>query len=268
MEDLLEVLAGDPAERLLPGQCYRSLPHHVDGHPERGPAGPLADPGLEHPELALLDGELGVAHVAVVVLEPGEDREQFLVDGREAVAEPRQRLGVPDPRHHVLALCVDQEVAVLADRTGRRVAGEADPGTGVVVAIAEDHRLDVDRGTEVVGDPLLHPVGHRPGTVPRGEDGLDRPPQLLVRILREGRTGVAFDDLLVGVDQVAQQLDGDPGVRRGPGQLLGRVEQRVEFLPGDVQHDPAVHRDEAPVRVVGEALVVGLLGQSDHGWHR
>ena len=39
---------------------------HVDGHPQRGRAGALADPRLEHPELALLDGELGVAHVPVV----------------------------------------------------------------------------------------------------------------------------------------------------------------------------------------------------------
>ena len=50
---------------------------HVDGHAQRGGAGALADAGLEHPELALLDGELRVAHVAVVLLEPGEDRQQL-----------------------------------------------------------------------------------------------------------------------------------------------------------------------------------------------
>jgi hypothetical protein len=41
-------------------------------------AGALAHPGLQHPELALLDGELGVAHVAVVALEAGEDGQQLL----------------------------------------------------------------------------------------------------------------------------------------------------------------------------------------------
>ena len=50
---------------------------HLDGHAQRGRAGALADAGLQHPELALLDGELGVAHVAVVALEPGEDLEQL-----------------------------------------------------------------------------------------------------------------------------------------------------------------------------------------------
>ncbi len=45
--------------------------------------GALAHPGLQHPELALLDRELGVAHVPVVRLEPGEDLEQLGVDLRE-----------------------------------------------------------------------------------------------------------------------------------------------------------------------------------------
>ncbi len=55
----------------------------LDGHAQGGGAGALADPGLEHPELALVDGELGVAHVPVVGLEPGEDAEQLRVDRRE-----------------------------------------------------------------------------------------------------------------------------------------------------------------------------------------
>ena len=45
----------------------------LDGDAERGGGGALADAGLEHPQLALLDGELDVAHVAVVVLQHVED---------------------------------------------------------------------------------------------------------------------------------------------------------------------------------------------------
>ena len=36
------------------------------GDPERGGRGALADPGLQHPQLAALDGELDVAQVPVV----------------------------------------------------------------------------------------------------------------------------------------------------------------------------------------------------------
>ena len=86
--------------------------HHVDRHLQGGRAGALAHPGLEHPELALLDGELGVAHVRVVRLEPGEDLEQLGVDLGELLLELRDGLGVADAGHHVLALRVDQEVAV------------------------------------------------------------------------------------------------------------------------------------------------------------
>ena len=64
----------------------------------------------------------------------------------------RERLGVADAGHHVLALGVDQEVAVLALGPGGRVAGEADAGARRVVAVAEHHGLDVDGGAEVVGD--------------------------------------------------------------------------------------------------------------------
>ena len=237
---------------------------HVDRHAQRGPPGALAHPGLEHPELALLDGELGVAHVAVVALEPGEDPQQLLVDLRELVGQCRQRLGVADAGHHVLALGVDQEVAVLALGARGRVAGEADAGARVVVAVAEHHGLDVDGGAQVVGDPLPHPVGDGPGAVPRGEDGLDGTAQLLVGVLGERLAGVALDDLLVGLDEVAQQLDRDAGVVGGPGQLLGRVEQRVELLTGHAQHDAAVHGHEPAVGVEGEPLVVGLAGQALH----
>ena len=128
----------------------------------RGSTGALAHPGLEHPELPLLDGELGVAHVAVVRLEAAEDVEQLPVDLREAVTEGREGLGVADTGHHVLTLGVDQEVAVLAGGAGRRVPREPDSGPRVVVSVAEHHGLDVHRGAEVVGDPLTACGRRRP----------------------------------------------------------------------------------------------------------
>ena len=46
---------------------------HLDGDVQRGGGGALAHAGLQHPQLALLDGELDVAHVAEVVLQHDED---------------------------------------------------------------------------------------------------------------------------------------------------------------------------------------------------
>ena len=183
----------------------------------------------------------------------------------ELLLQLRDGLGVADAGHDVLALGVDQEVPVGALGPGGGVAGEAHAGARVVVAVAEDHGLHVDGGAQVVGDALAVAVGDGAGAVPAAEHGLDGAAQLLGRLLGEGLAGVALDDLLVRIDEVAQQLGRHLGVRGGAGQLLGGVEERVELLAGQLQHDAGVHGDEAPVGVEGEALVPGLLGQALHG---
>jgi hypothetical protein len=161
-------------------------------------------------------------------------------------------------------LSVDQEVAVLALVARGRVAREPHAGARAFVAVPEDHRLDVDRGPEVVGDALASAVRDSARTVPRPEHGLDRPAQLIVGILREGISRVSPDNLLVGVGQIPEQLRRDARIRGGTRELLGRLEKCVELFTGNVQDDPRVHGDEAPVRVVGEALVAGLLGEAFH----
>ena len=184
------------------------------------------------------------------------------MDRREPLLQGRKGLGVPDAGHHVLALGVEQEIAVLARRSGRRVTGEAHPGPRVVVPVPEHHGLHVDGRPEVVWDALPLPVGDGPGTVPGGEHRFDGTAQLLIGVLGKRLPGGTLDDLLVGVDQVAEELDRDAGVRGGPGQLLGRIEEPVELVSRNVQDDAAVHGHEPPVGVVGEPLVVGLLGQT------
>ena len=187
--------------------------------PERRLRGPLADPGLEHPELAALDGELDVAHVLVVVLERRHDREQLVVRGLVDLAHVGQRHRVADARDDVLALRVLQVVAVHALVAARGVAGEADAGAGVGAEVAEHHRLDVDRGAEVLGDLLLAAVEHGAVGVPRVEDGADGQVELLARLLRERPAGFLLDDRLVGLDQLLEVLDAEVGVGgacRGP----------------------------------------------------
>ena len=183
----VEMVLGDARHGLGLGDAQVARAHHVHRHLQGGRAGALAHPGLQHPELALVDGELGVAHVAVVAFEAGEDGQQLGVHLGELLLELGDGLGVADAGHHVLALGVDQEVAVGALGPGGRVTGEADPGARVVVAVAEHHGLDVDRGAQVVGDALAVAVGDGPGPVPAAEHRLDGPAQLRRRVLGEGR---------------------------------------------------------------------------------
>ena len=79
-----------------------------------------------------------------------------------------------------------------------------DAGAGVHAEVAEHHRLDVDGGPEVLGDPLLAAVEPGAVGVPRVEDGAYGEVELLARVLRERPAGVVLDDLLEGLDERAQ----------------------------------------------------------------
>ena len=222
VQQLVEVLGLDAHHRLGTREADVWIGGHLDRYSQRGAPGALADTRLEHPELALLDRELGVEHVAVVALEPGEDVVQLRVDLGEVVGEGREREGRADAGHDVLALGVHEEVAVRALRPGRRVAGEAHPGPGVVVAVAEHHGLHVHRGAEVVGDVLPSAVRNRPGAVPRREHRLDRDAELAARVLGERLAGDVGDDLLRAPHDVAQQLRRHLGVGGHAGEVASR----------------------------------------------
>ena len=64
MQELVELRGIDTGHGLLAGD--QALLDHFDGDTQGGGGGALAHAGLEHPELALLDGELDIAHIAVM----------------------------------------------------------------------------------------------------------------------------------------------------------------------------------------------------------
>ena len=141
----------------------------------------------------------------IVLFEPDENIEKFGVDRRENLRHIVECLRVADAGHHVLALCVHEEVAIGTVVAGGCVAGEPHTGARCVVAIAEHHRLDIHRGSKVVRDLLPHPVRHSSRSVPRTEHRLDRAVQLLARILRERHARVAFDRTQVLCGQLLQR---------------------------------------------------------------
>ena len=209
VEELVE-LRRLHAQHRLPA-VDEALALHLDGHPQRGGRGALADARLQDEEATLFDGELDVAHVAEVVLQRAHHLEQLGVALREVVRHGVERFGDTDTGDDVLALGVGEEVPVRAVLAGRGVAGERDAGAGVVALVAEDHRLDVDGGAEVVGDALELAVVAGAPSVPRTEHRLDRVPQLLVGILREVDAGVGLDDVLERLDE--SLADRSPRVR-------------------------------------------------------
>ncbi len=88
------------------------LVHQVGGDHHRGVAGALAAARLQHEQALVLDRELEVLDVLVVLLEPRGDVAQLLVGLRHHLLELADRLRRADAGDDVLALGVDQELAV------------------------------------------------------------------------------------------------------------------------------------------------------------
>src|SRR6185503_9547639 len=93
-----------------------------------GVAGPLSTARLQHEQPLVLNRELEVLDVLVVFLEPRRDLTQLLVGLGHHLLELANRLRRADAGDDVLALRVDQELAVELFLSGRGIAREADPG--------------------------------------------------------------------------------------------------------------------------------------------
>ena len=174
--------------------------------------------GLQDVELAALDGELDVLHLAVVRLEPvehggqlGEGLRQHLLHRLRrpsrcpAAMAAGQRLRRADAGHHVLALGVDQELAV--DRRVSPVEGlrvKATPVAQSSPMLPNTIAWTVTAVPMSLGDVVQPAVGDRARRLPGAEHGADRAPELLLRVLRERLAGGLRDDRLVAADQLGQ----------------------------------------------------------------
>ena len=161
---------------------------------EGGGGAALAEPGLQDPQPAALDGELDVAEVAVVRLEGAQVLAQLPVQLGVATLQLGEVERAAHPADDVLALGVGQVVAEGAGGSGHGVAGEAHPAAGVLAPVAEDHLHDVDGGAEVVGDALVAAVEPGPVAVPGAEDREHGRVQLLTGILGDVAAGLLADD--------------------------------------------------------------------------
>ena len=203
VEEPLDVFRRDARDGLFLGD--ELLVHHVDGDAEGGGGAALAGAALQHVELFFLDGEFEVLHVLVVLFER-------LADLRRAACRPwagcvfelDELHRRADAGHDVLALGVDEAVAVEDVLAAVGVAGEADAGAGVVAHVAEDHLHDVDRRALEVGDLFDAAVGDGLVGFPGTEDGLDGAPELLQRVLREI---LALLFLVEGLELAAEFLE-------------------------------------------------------------
>jgi hypothetical protein len=271
MQELVQGGGVHAADGLLAAD--QALLRHVHRDPHRRLHGAFSGAGLQQPEPAALEGELDVLHVPVVLLEPLVDPHELpvglghlLLEGRQirlvgGAAREVDGLRSADARHHVFTLGVLQVLAVEVLLAGGRIACEGDAGGAVVSHVAEHHGLDVHRGAPVLGDAVDPPVADRALVGPGTEHRPHRAPELLGGVLGEGASGELEHHLEVGGDQLPPVLGAECGIEIHAAGVLQILEARLEARVGHAENDVAVHLDEAPVAVQGEALV-GSGGQA------
>ena len=260
MQQGVQLLGLNAQDSLLLGD--HALVHQVAGDLQSGLSGTLAVTSLQHEQLAVLDGELHILHVAEVVLQAAGDLDELSVDLRHLVLQLADGRRSTDTGNDVLALSVDQVLAHQLLGAGGGVTGKGNAGTGVHAGVTEGHLLHVDSGAPLVGDLVHLTVNVGTGVVPAAEDGLDGADQLLAGILGELAALLLQVDGLVLLDQFLQVLSGHLDVQLDALGFLQLVDLLLEEALAQLHDDVGVHLDETTVAVVSETGVVGLLGQA------
>ncbi len=259
MQEEFHLLRLDAAHRLF--LVDEAFVDHVDGDAHFGLGRALAVARLQDPQLVVFDGELDVLHVAVVLLQPSRDLDEFAVALRQRRLQVGQGLGLADAGDHVLALGVDQIIAFRLQLAGRCVARHGDAGGAIVAHVAEHHGLDVDGGAEVMGDVGRVAIGEGALAVPGLEHRLGGEAELFDRIVGEFVADIGAHDLAELPRHLAPVL----GLELGVGFHLGVAppggDDRLEDLVGNAEHDAAEHLHQTPIGIEDEARILGALDQ-------
>ncbi len=255
----------------------QALAGEIDRDLQRRLGRALAIARLEHPELAAFDGELDVLHVAVMLFQQPADSDELGIglghgafEGRPVGPRRDARLlgdvlGRADARHHVLALRVDEELAIQLLRAGGRIAREGDPGRRGLAKIAEHHGLHVDGSAPARGNAVQLTILDGALVHPGAKHGADRAPELVVGILRERLAELLLNRRLVLPDQNFPIVGGQVGVERIALPVLVLVEMVLEEMVPDAEHDVRIHLDEAAIAVIGKARIARAPGDGLYG---
>ena len=95
-----------------------------------------------------------------------KDCQKFFVHTRKLSLQRVKIFGVANACNNIFALRVNQIVTVWFVLARRSVAREADTRARIVVAIAEHHRLHIDRSAEVVANFFANAIRNRSRAVP------------------------------------------------------------------------------------------------------
>ena len=190
---------------------------------------------------------------------------KFLIALRQILGQAGDRLRRAHAGYDVLALGVDQILAVDPLLAGRGVTRKGHAGTGRIAHVAEYHRLYVDRRAPVAGDIVHAAVYDGAGVVPGTEHGLDRFHQLHPRLLREllALHRVLIDSLKAG-DQLLHVLGRQLRIELHALGFLHLVDDLLKERLRHLHNHVGEHLDKSAVGIIGKTGVAGLFGKALH----
>ncbi len=143
---------------------------HINRDAKCRTPGPLAGARLQHPQLALFDGELNILHIAVMGFKTFSDLLKLNICLWNVIDHRLNLGGCVGTSDHIFALGVYQEFAEDSRLAVVRITGKSHPCRRLVTGVPKHHRLHRDRCADAVIDAIESPVIDRPPVHPRVED--------------------------------------------------------------------------------------------------
>ena len=252
MEQGVEVSGVDHRNSLFLGS--HALVNEVTSNLEGSLSGSLAVSGLQHVELAVLNGELHVLHISVVVFEGRANLLELLERLGEFLCHLRDGHRSTNACNNVLALCVGQELAHELLFAGGGVTGERNAGAAVVAHVAECHGLYVNGSTPGIGNVVVAAVNVCSGVVPGTEYCHHGAHQLLLGIIREVSADLLFVFSLELVSQLLEVFGVEVNVLGDALLFLHLVDELFKIFLADFHNYIGIHLNESSVAVPSEYI--------------
>jgi len=191
--------------------------------------------------------------------------QELLIDGRVGALQFGNGHGRADSGDHILTLCIGQELTKEAVLARIRVACKGHAASRILAHVAKHHGADVDGCAPRIRNVIQTPIGDGVGPIPGAEHGLDGLAQLVPYVIREIVANLGLVDLLELDDDLLEHVDGQIRIALAFRLGLVLVQHLFELAAVDALDDAPVHGDEAPVRIIGKAIVIGLGSEALEG---
>src|SRR5437867_1722480 len=158
-----------------------------------GMAGALSVACLQNVKVIFFHREFEVLHVLEMLFQDCAVFHQVFMHRRHFLREVGDRMRRAHARDHIFALGVDQIFAVKNFFAACRVAGESNSGRARLTHVSKHHRLDIDRRSRVVRNPIFPAINNCAIVHPRTENCTEGAPELHPWVLRERLSGSLLD---------------------------------------------------------------------------